>query len=124
MRRDLDAARPAGAGSVAELLQRQIEAVRAEGRAGQDGLRQEVGDLGGRVRDELGRAAVSRWPASSRASSAEVTQQLGDGMRLFQSAQATMGDRPSTAPRRWWGKCRGASAKLGEATQRVADVGP
>lgn len=54
-RRQLDTAqRPVGPDPVVELLQRQIEAVRAESRAGQDGLRQEVGELGGRLRDDVG----------------------------------------------------------------------
>jgi DNA recombination protein RmuC len=121
MRRDLDAARRPGPDPVAELLQRQIEAVRAEGRAGQDGLRQEVGDLGGRVRDELGALRLA-LAGELKGVSAEVTKQLGDGMRLFQSAQATMGDRLDRAAQ-VVGEVQGSLGKLGEATQRVADVG-
>lgn len=121
VRRDLDAARRPGPDPVAELLQRQIEAVRAEGRAGQDGLRQEVGDLGGRVRDELGALRLA-LAGELKGVSAEVTKQLGDGMRLFQSAQATMGDRLDRAAQ-VVGEVQGSLGKLGEATQRVADVG-
>jgi len=121
VRRDLDAARRPGPDPVAELLQRQIEAVRTEGRAGQDGLRQEVGDLGGRVRDELGALRLA-LAGELKGVSAEVTRQLTDGMRLFQSAQATMGDRLDRAAQ-VVGEVQGSLGKLGEATQRVAEVG-
>jgi DNA recombination protein RmuC len=121
VRRDLDAARRPGPDPVAELLQRQIEAVRTEGRAGQDGLRQEVGDLGGRVREELGALRLA-LAGELKGVSAEVTRQLSDGMRLFQSAQTTMGDRLDRAAQ-VVGEVQGSLGKLGEATQRVADVG-
>ena len=121
VRRDLDAARRPGPDPVAELLQRQIEAARTEGRAGQDSLRQEVGDLGGRVRDELGALRLA-LAGELKGVSAEVTRQLTDGMRLFQTAQATMGDRLDRAAQ-VVGEVQGSLGKLGEATQRVADVG-
>ena len=121
VRRDLDAARRPGPDPVAELLQRQIEAVRTEGRAGQDGLRPEVGDLGGRVREELGALRLA-LAGELKGVSAEVTRQLSDGMRLFQSAQTTMGDRLDRAAQ-VVGEVQGSLGKLGEATQRVADVG-
>ena len=84
--------RHGGPAPVVELLQRQIEAVRAESRAGQDGLRQEVGELGGRLREDVGalRLAVA---GELKGVSAEVTRQLAEGMRLIQSAQSSMGER-------------------------------
>jgi DNA recombination protein RmuC len=54
--------------------------------------------------------------------STEVTRQLADGMRLIQSAQTTMGERLDRAAR-VVGEVQGSLGKLGEATQRVAEVG-
>jgi DNA recombination protein RmuC len=118
-RRQMDAARRAD--PVVELLQRQIEAVRAESRAGQDGLRQEVGDLGGRLREDVGALQLA-VAGELRGVSAEVTRQLAEGMRLIQSAQTTMGERLDSAAK-GWGEVQGSLGKLGEATQRVAEVG-
>jgi DNA recombination protein RmuC len=118
-RRQMDAARRAD--PVVELLQRQIEAVRAESRAGQDGLRQEVGDLGGRLREDVGELQLA-VAGELRGVSAEVTRQLAEGMRLIQSAQTTMGERLDSAAK-GWGEVQGSLGKLGEATQRVAEVG-
>ena len=121
-RRQLDAARDhGGRNPVVELLQRQIEAVRAESRAGQDGLRQEVGELGGRLREDVGalRLAVA---GELKGVSAEVTRQLADGIRLIQSAQSSMGERLDHATK-VVGEVQGSLGKLGEATQRVVEVG-
>ena len=120
-RRQLDATSRPGPDPVVGLLQQQIEAVRAESRAGQDGLRQEVGDMGGRLREDVGalRLAVAN---ELKGVSAEVTRQLADGMRLIQSAQTTMGERLDRAAR-VVGEVQGSLGKLGEATQRVAEVG-
>ena len=120
-RRQMDAARRAGPDPVVELLQRQIEAVRVESRAGQDGLRQEVGDLGGRLREDVGALQLA-VAGELRGVSAEVTRQLAEGMRLIQSAQTTMGERLDRAAR-VVGEVQGSLGKLGEATQRVAEVG-
>lgn len=119
IRRQIDAARRAD--PVVELLQRQIEAVRAESRVGQDGLRQEVGDLGGRLREDVGALQLA-VAGELRGVSAEVTRQLAEGMRLIQSAQTTMGERLDSAAK-GWGEVQGSLGKLGEATQRVAEVG-
>jgi DNA recombination protein RmuC len=120
-RRALETARRAGPDPVVELLQRQIEAVRAESRAGQDGLRQEVGELGGRLREDVGelRLAVA---GELKGVSAEVARQLADGMSLIQSAQTSIGQRLDNAAK-GWGEVQGSLGKLGEATQRVAEVG-
>jgi len=120
-RRQLDAARRPGPDPVVGLLQQQIETVRAESRAGQDGLRQEVGEMGGRLREDVGalRLAVA---SELKGVSTEVTRQLADGMQLIQSAQTTMGERLDRAAR-VVGEVQGSLGKLGEATQRVAEVG-
>ena len=80
-RRQLDAARRPGPDPVAGLLQQQIEAVRAESRTGQEGLRREVGDLGNRLREDASelRLAVA---TELKGVSAEVARQLADGMEL------------------------------------------
>lgn len=120
-RRALETARRAGPDPVVELLQRQIEAVRAESRASQDGLRQEVGELGGRLREDVGelRLAVA---GELKGVSAEVTRQLADGMSLIQSAQTSIGQRLDNAAK-GWGEVQGSLGKLSEATQRVVEVG-
>jgi DNA recombination protein RmuC len=121
-RRQLDdATRRAGPDPVVELLQRQIEAVRTESRTGQDGLRQEVGELGGRLREDVGELRLT-VAGELKGVSAEVTRQLAEGMRLIQSAQSTMGERLDRAAK-VVGEVQGSLGKLGEATQRVAEVG-
>src|SRR4030095_3290133 len=75
-----------------------------------DGLREDVGALRIAVASEL------------KGVSGEVTRQLADGMRLIQSAQTTMGERRDRAAR-VVGEVQGSLGKLGEATQRVAEVG-
>src|SRR5207248_48221 len=54
--------------------------------------------------------------------SSEVSRQLQAGMKLIQSAQATMGDRLDSAAK-VVGEVQGSLGKLGEATQRVVEVG-
>lgn len=98
------------AGRIAEMLQRQVEAVRADATAGQETLRKEVGDLSQRVTTEL------------KGVTAEVTRQLADGMRMIQSAQTTMGERLDRAAK-VVGDVQGSLGKLSEATQRVVEVG-
>jgi DNA recombination protein RmuC len=111
----------APADAVAELLQRQIEAVRGEGREGQEAVRREVGELALRMRGDLGGLQQS-VAAELKGVSAEVTHQLQEGMRLIQTAQTTMGDRLDRAAR-VVGEVQGSLGKLGEATQRVVEVG-
>jgi len=111
----------APADAVAELLQRQIEAVRGEGREGQEAVRREVGELALRMRGDLGSLQQS-VAAELKGVSAEVTHQLQEGMRLIQTAQTTMGDRLDRAAR-VVGEVQGSLGKLGEATQRVVEVG-
>jgi DNA recombination protein RmuC len=96
--------------AAAGLLQKEIEAVRREGREGQDGLRREVGALAVAVKDEL------------KAVSTEVSRQLQDGMRLIQGSQTTMGERLDAAAR-VVGDVQGSLGKLSEATQRVVEIG-
>jgi DNA recombination protein RmuC len=96
--------------AAAGLLQKEIEAVRREGREGQDGLRREVGALAVAVKDEL------------KAVSTEVSRQLQDGMRLIQSAQTTMGERLDRATQ-VVGEVQGSLGSLQAATQRVVEIG-
>jgi len=111
----------AGGDGVAELLQRQIEAVRAEGRDGREAVRREVGDLALRLKDEVGglQQSVAR---ELKEVGVVVTRQLGEGMRLIQAAQTTMGERLDRAAT-VVGEVQGSLGKLGEATQRVVEVG-
>jgi DNA recombination protein RmuC len=92
------------------LLQKEIEAVRREGRDGQDGLRREVAGLALAVKDEL------------KSVSGEVSRQLQDGMKLIQSAQMTMGERLDHATR-VVGEVQGSLGSLQVATQRVVEIG-
>jgi len=107
--------------AMAAMLQRQIEAVRFEGRAGQDALRREVGELNTQVKDEMSGLRLS-VATELKGVGAEVARQLQDGMRLLQSGQSLMGERLDRAAR-VVGEVQGSLGKLGEATQRVAEVG-
>jgi DNA recombination protein RmuC len=100
----------AGAAHVVQLVQQQIEAVRTEGRASQDALRQEVAALRHGVASEL------------QGVTSEVARQLQDGMRLIQAGQTTMGERLDHAAK-VVGDVQGSLGKLGEVTQRVVEVG-
>ena len=111
----------APADAVTELLQRQIETVRAEGRDGQEAVRREVGDFALRMRDDM--SGLQHSVATELKSvSTEVAHQLHEGMKLIQTAQSTMGDRLDHAAR-VVGEVQGSLGKLGEATQRVVEVG-
>ncbi|OGK80106.1 MAG: hypothetical protein A2X50_07325 [Candidatus Rokubacteria bacterium GWF2_70_14] len=122
-RRELQGLQQRGmpAEGMAEMLQRQIEGVRQDGRSGQDGLKQEVGELSARVREEVSalRLAVA---GELKGVTAEVTRQLQEGMRLVQDSQSTMGERLDHAAK-VVGEVQGSLGKLGEATQRVEEVG-
>jgi DNA recombination protein RmuC len=107
--------------TVTTLLQRQIEAVRSEGREGQDVVRREVGELALRMKDDIGGLQQSVATALKSVTT-EVTRQLQEGMKLIQSAQTTMGDRLDRAAK-VVGEVQGSLGKLGEATQRVVEVG-
>jgi DNA recombination protein RmuC len=114
-------ARAAGPDGAATMLQQQIEAVRAEGRTGQDAVRREVTALAVQVKDEF--HALQREVASElKGVSGEVTRQLAEGMQLIQSAQTTMGERLDSATR-VVGEVQGSLGTLQEATRRVADIG-
>jgi DNA recombination protein RmuC len=106
---------------VVEVLQREIEAVRAEGRAGRDAVRAEVSHASARVQIDLAelRAGVA---TDVQGLGREVGRQLQDGMRLMQDAQTAIGDRLDRASR-VVGEVQGSLGKLGEATQRVVEVG-
>jgi DNA recombination protein RmuC len=106
---------------LAWMLLRQIEGVRAEGRAGRDAVTKEVGELALRVKDELG-GLQRRVATELQGVSVEVSRQLQEGMKLIQSAQATMGDRLDSASK-VVGEVKGSLGKLGEATQRIVEVG-
>jgi DNA recombination protein RmuC len=114
-------ARAAAPETAAALLQHQIESVRVEAQRGQDGLRQELASVGGRVKDEL--SALQRGVTTElKAVTQEVTRQLQDGMLLIQSAQSTMSERLDRAAT-VVGEVQGSLGSLREATQRVLDVG-
>src|SRR2546422_4201717 len=83
---------------VAWMLLRQIEGARSQAHEGQESVRKEVGDLARRVKDEVG-GLQQRVATELKGVSAEVSRQLQEGMRLIQSAQATMGDRLDSAAR-------------------------
>jgi DNA recombination protein RmuC len=103
------------------MLQQEIEAVRTDGRAGQEALRREVGTLTTQVKDELN--ALQRGVATElKGVAGEVTRQLQEGMRLIQSGQSTMGERLDHATR-IVGDVQGSLGTLREATQRVVDIG-
>jgi DNA recombination protein RmuC len=80
-----------------------------------------VGGLNDRVREEVAglRVAVAEH---LKGMSVEMTRQLQEGMRLMESAQSTMGERLDRAAR-VVGEVQGSLGKLGEATQRVVEVG-
>jgi DNA recombination protein RmuC len=107
--------------AAAALLQQQIEAVRTDGRAGQDALRHEVGTLAVQVKDEM--SALQRGVATElQGVAAEVARQLQDGMRLIHTGQSSMGERLDHAAR-IVGDVQGSLGTLREATQRVMDIG-
>jgi DNA recombination protein RmuC len=111
----------APADAVTELLHRQIETVRAESRDAQEAVRREVSDLALRMRGDLG--GLQQSVASElKGVSTEVTHQLHEGMKLIQTAQTTMGDRLDRAAK-VVAEVQGSLGKLGEATQRVVEVG-
>ena len=95
---------------IAWMLLRQIEGVRREGREGQDAVRRDLGGLQQSVATEL------------KGVSAEVSRQLEAGMTLISTSQATIGDRLDRAAK-VVGEVQGSLGKLGEATQRVVEVG-
>jgi len=107
--------------SLAELLQGQIDAVRAEASEGRETLRRELGDLALGLKDDVGglQHSVARELTGV---SAEVSRQLQEGMRLIQSAQATMGERLDRAAS-VVSEVHGSLGRLGEATQRVVEIG-
>lgn len=122
-RRELGDLRRATAPSdaVTGLLQRQIEAVRSEGREGQEGLRRDLADLTLRVKGELG--SLQQTVATElKGVSTEVARQLGEGMRLITASQANIGTRLDSTTKLVV-EVQGSLGKLGEATQRVVEVG-
>jgi DNA recombination protein RmuC len=106
---------------VAGLLQRQLEAGRAEGRAGQAALVQDLGELNARVKEEVGELRLS-VATELQSVSTQVARQLQDGMSLIQAGQSTMGERLDRAAQ-VVSDVQGSLGKLGEATQRVVEVG-
>ena len=106
---------------VAWMLLRQIEGARSQAHQGQEAVRKEVGDLARRLKDELV-GLQQRVATELKGVSGEVSRQLQAGMKLIQSAQATMGDRLDSAAK-VVGEVQGSLGKLGEATQRVVEVG-
>ena len=107
--------------AMAGMLQREIEAVRSEGRAAQAALLQDLGELSLRMKEDAGelRLAVA---SELKGVSGEVTHQLQEGMRLIQGSQSSIGERLDRASR-VVAEVQGSLGKLGEATQRVVEVG-
>jgi DNA recombination protein RmuC len=110
-----------GADAVVAVLQREIEAVRVDGRAGQDALRGEVSGLADRMREEVAGLRVT-VAEHLKGMSMEMTRQLQEGTRVMESAQGAMGERLDRAAR-VVGEVQGSLGRLGEATQRVVEVG-
>jgi DNA recombination protein RmuC len=100
--------------TTAPMLQQQIEAVRKEGRDGQDGLRREVSAMAVAVKDELN--------VLQRQVAAELKSVTGEVTRQLQEGTAMMGQRLD-ATARVVGDVQGTLGKLGEATQRVVEIG-
>jgi DNA recombination protein RmuC len=100
--------------TAAPMLQQQIEAVRKEGRDGQDGLRREVSAMAVAVKDELN--------VLQRQVAAELKSVTGEVTRQLQEGTAMMGQRLD-ATARVVGDVQGTLGKLGEATQRVVEIG-
>jgi len=107
------------------LLQRSIEDVRSESRAGQENtlgaVRKEMVDFSGQVTQQLAQLSegVTRQLQSV---TGEVNRQLGAGMELIQKAQAAMGERLDRTTN-VVSEVQGSLGKLGEVTQRVLEVG-
>ncbi len=100
--------------TAAPMLQQQIEAVRKEGRDGQDGVRREVSAMAVAVKDELN--------VLQRQVAAELKSVTGEVTRQLQEGTAMMGQRLD-ATARVVGDVQGTLGKLGEATQRVVEIG-
>ena len=106
---------------VMAMLQRQIEAVRSEGREGQEGLRRELSEVRLQVKDDFG-GLKQTVTTELKGVSTEVTRQLQEGMRLISTSQTSIGERLDHQAR-VVGEVQGSLGKLGEATQRVVEVG-
>jgi DNA recombination protein RmuC len=106
---------------LAWMLLRQIESVRRAGREGQEIVRRELGDLALRVKDQL--SGLQQSVATElKGVSTEVSRQLQEGMKLIAASQTTMGDRLDSAAK-VVGEVQGRLGQLGEATQRIVEVG-
>jgi DNA recombination protein RmuC len=103
------------------VLQREIEAVRIEGRAAQASLVQDLGELSLRLKEDASELRLG-VAGELKGVSAEVTHQLQEGMRLISGSQATIGERLDRATQ-VVAEVQGSLGRLGEATQRVAEVG-
>lgn len=121
--RRLEAARPAP--EALGLLQRQIESVREEAQRERDrgaaALREEMGQLGARMAQELAqlRDAVT---GQLQFVTAEVGRRLQEGMGLLQQAQDLMGRRLDQAARAV-SDVHAQLGTLGEATRRLEALG-
>ena len=102
--------RGSGGNAAIDVLERQLEAARAESRDGQAALQKEMSGLQLALAQEL------------KAVSGEVSHQLQEGMKLVQSGQTAVGERLDRAAT-VVGEVQGSLGKLAEATQRVAEVG-
>ncbi|HEV8306235.1 MAG TPA: DNA recombination protein RmuC, partial [Methylomirabilota bacterium] len=122
--RELETAR-ATPDAAATLLQREIEAVRAEARQGQEGaltaVRQEISQFGGQVGQQLGQVQVAVNTQLQQVTG-EVNRRLQEGMALIQGAQTAIGhrlDQAATAV----SQVHGQLGTLTEATRRMAEIG-
>jgi len=107
------------------LLQRSIEDVRSESRAGQENtlgaVRKEMVDFGGQVTQQL--AQLSEGVTGQlQTVTGEVNRQLQAGMELIQQAQATMGERLDRTTS-VVSEVQGSLGKLDEGVKQVLEVG-
>jgi DNA recombination protein RmuC len=111
--------------AVLEVLKRDIDSVRSEGRTGQDAtlvaVRTEVTSFGEHVGERLGQLQ-STVAMELQQVTTEVNRRLQDGMALMQDAQKTMGQRLDEASRAVT-EVHGQLGALGEATRRMELVG-
>jgi DNA recombination protein RmuC len=121
-RRQVEALRrEAPAAALVGVLQREIEAVRTEGRAAQASLVQDLGELSLRLKEDASELRLG-VAGELKSVSAEVARQLQEGMRLISGSQTAIGERLDRATQ-VVAEVHGSLGRLGEATQRVAEVG-
>jgi DNA recombination protein RmuC len=122
--RDLETGRATPDAAVA-LLQREIQAVRGEARAGQEAalasVRQELVQFGGQVGQQLGQVQTAVTTQLQQVTG-EVNRRLQDGVALLRDTQTAMGQRLDQAAVAVT-QVHGQLGTLTEATRRMAEIG-